>query len=273
VIGVRVKATGLRWLHKPCVAVALLLVAVLGLSACQTAPVLTQADAQRVDVRLQLASAYLERGQPDVALTQAQLALDVDPHSAQAYNVKAMALMGLHQLDAAQQAMRQATTLAPTDLSLQHNLAWVLCASDDVDGALSTFEAVIAAAKATPTDATLQATTTAASQFDVARTYLSLGVCALQAQRPDVAMAAFDQAQHSALYADAARFGMATMLVQTNDWPGAMRVLAAMSPAQRATPAVQDLQTQIDAQFERAKALDQTNHPTGDAQATPNGAQ
>lgn len=232
--------------------VAGLLACVL-LSACQSYAPLSEAQAKRVDLRLQLASAYLERGQPDVALTEAKLAIELDPNNAQAHNVLAMALMGLQRNDAAQLAMHKATQLAPQDLSLQHNLAWLQCVAGKTDQAMATFQRLLSDAP---------------SSFDTARTQLSLGVCALQAQQTETAQAALSQALLDQRYANAARFGLAKLMVQTADWPGAMRMLTAMPTAQRVTPAVQELQAEIDAQFERSKQTN-TKQPLADVTTAP----
>lgn len=226
-------AAVVRWLQRSLVTAACAV-----LAACQTYPSVSESQAKRVDLRLQLASAYLDRGQPEVALTEAQRALEVDPGNAQAHNVLAMALLALQRFDPALQAMRQATALAPNDLSLQHNLAWLQCAAGQPEQALQTFEQLL-----------LQA----APPFDVARTQFSQGVCAMQAQQPEVAQRALEHAMQDVRYADAARFGLAKLMVQSQDWAHAMRLLAAMPAAQRATPAVQALQADIDAQFERSK--------------------
>lgn len=217
---------------------SLVCVACGAVAACQTYPPVSESQAKRVDLRLQLASAYLERGQPDVALTEAQRALEVDPGNAQVHNVLAMTLLALQRLEPALQAMLQATKLAPADLSLQHNLAWLQCAAGQSEQALKTFAQLLEQA---------------APPFDVARTQFSQGVCAMQAQRTALAQRALEQAMQDVRYADAARFGLAKLMVQTHDWAHAMRLLAAMPAAQRATPAVQALQADIDAQFERSK--------------------
>jgi type IV pilus assembly protein PilF len=207
-------------------------------SACQTTRPLASADAERVDLRLQLATAYLERGQPNVALTEVTRALDVDPSSARAYNIKAFALMALQRVDAAKQAMQAAATLAPADLSYQHNLGWFQCMSGDVEQALQTFDAVILRA---------------ANDFNAAQTHLSLGVCAIQAKRFELAERALSQAVVDARYTNAANFGLATLMVQSENWPAALRFLASMSRAYRVSPAVLNLQMQIDAQYDRMK--------------------
>jgi len=205
-------------------------------AACQTTRPVTSADAERVDLRLQLATAYLERGQPNVALTEAKRALEVDPSSARAFNIKALALMALQRVDAAKQAMQAAVALAPTDLSYQHNVAWLQCISGDVEQALQAFDAVILRA---------------VNDFNPAQTHLSQGVCAIQAKRFELAERALRQAVVDARYANAANFGLATLMVQSENWPAAVRYLASMSPAYRVSPEVLNLQMHIDAQYDR----------------------
>ena len=233
------RCTVVRWLQR-----GLLAAVCAVLAACQAYAPVSASQARRVDLRLQLAWAYLERGQPEVALTEAQRALEVDPKNAQVHNVRAMSLLALQRLDDALQAMHQATELAPADWSLQHNLAWLQCTAGQPEQALQTFAQLLK--QAVP-------------PFDVARTQFSQGVCAMQAHRAAVAQRSLEQAMHDVRYADAARFGLAKLMAQNQDWAYATRLLAAMPQAQRVTPAVKALQADIDTQFERSKKAPLTN--------------
>jgi hypothetical protein len=59
------------------------------------------------------------------------------------------------------------------------------------------------------------------------------------------------QAVVDSRYANAANFGLATLMVQSENWPAAVRYLASMSPAYRVSPEVLNLQMHIDAQYDR----------------------
>jgi type IV pilus assembly protein PilF len=122
--------------------VCALLAATCGLSACVSSStqidMLTQAEPdstrQRAMRRLNLASAYYEQNQNDVAQQEVRAALQIDPQFAEAYS-----LLGLiHQRDnapgLAQQSFEQAIELASVsplnaaELSaIQHNYGWFLC--------------------------------------------------------------------------------------------------------------------------------------------------
>jgi type IV pilus assembly protein PilF len=81
--------------------------------------------------RLNLASAYFEQGQIEVAQQEVRAALEIDPNFADAYS-----LLGLiHQRDNAplfaQQSFEHAIQLAaghsPQQAAIQHNLGWLFC--------------------------------------------------------------------------------------------------------------------------------------------------
>jgi type IV pilus assembly protein PilF len=119
-----------------------LIVAVLSglmlLSACQLpqtpAPDIQTASDQtdarrRANIRLQLASSYLEAGQYPVALDEAKQAIAIDPSLVDAHHVKALAYMGMSQNALAEESFRTALSMRASDGDLLNNYGWFLCQS------------------------------------------------------------------------------------------------------------------------------------------------
>jgi len=113
-----------------------------GLTACAVSvsplDTLTQAqpDSTRVRAmhRLNLASAYYEQNQNEVAQQEARAALLIDPQLAQAYSLLGLIHQRAQAPVLAQQSFEQALLLAaqslgaPSDMAaIQHNYGWFLC--------------------------------------------------------------------------------------------------------------------------------------------------
>ena len=144
----------------------------LGLSACSPyaskLDVLTHAEPdttrQRAIRRLNLATAYYEQNQNDVAQQEVRAALQIDAEFAEAYS-----LLGLiHQRDnapvLAQQSFEHAIHLAsaaPNGLaelaSIQHNYGWFLCQQNRFGEAQSQFDRALSQPAYRQLDKTRQA--------------------------------------------------------------------------------------------------------------------
>jgi type IV pilus assembly protein PilF len=84
--------------------------------------------------RLQLASAYFEQGQSDVALQEVGAALRIDPSDPQAFNLLGLIHQQRHASELAAQSFQQALRLATAEknnatllASVSHNYGWLLC--------------------------------------------------------------------------------------------------------------------------------------------------
>ena len=116
----------------------------LWLTACvapEPAPVLDQLTRpepdsvrQRAARRLQLAAAYYEDNQDDVAQQEVRAALQIDPSYAEAYSLLGLIHQRLNAAELASKSFEQALKLAvgpqatPADLgAVQHNYGWFLC--------------------------------------------------------------------------------------------------------------------------------------------------
>ena len=86
---------------------------------------------ERVNLRLQLASAYWQRGQFSVAMAEAQQALSVEPTNADALQIIALSHWSLGDRPQAMQAFQKAVEMAPRDTGLKRNLAWFQCSGTD----------------------------------------------------------------------------------------------------------------------------------------------
>ena len=82
---------------------------------------------RRARIRLELASNYFESGQTVVALDEIKQALATDPSYTDAYNLLGLVYMRLNEYLQAQESFRKALALRPSDVSILHNYAWLLC--------------------------------------------------------------------------------------------------------------------------------------------------
>ena len=103
-----------------------------------------QTDLQkRARIRMQLAVGYYEQKQLAVALDEIRLALQSDPQSSDAYNVRALIYMDMGELQLAEENFTQAIRLAPTDPDLSNNFGWFLCQNGRPALAIPYFDAAL----------------------------------------------------------------------------------------------------------------------------------
>lgn len=129
------------------------------LSACTSTAwqldALTQVEAsparQRAMRRLNLASAYFEVNQNDVAQQEARAALQIDPQYAEAYSLLGLIHQRANAADLAQQSFERAMTLAsqppihPSELAaIAHNYGWFLCSQNHFEQAQAQFDLALA---------------------------------------------------------------------------------------------------------------------------------
>jgi len=82
---------------------------------------------RRAEVRMELASAYFSRGQMTTALDQVKLAIQADPKSVEAYNLRGLIYANLGDDALAEDSFRHALQLRPSDADTMHNLGYFLC--------------------------------------------------------------------------------------------------------------------------------------------------
>ena len=82
---------------------------------------------RRADLRLELARAYLEQGQPMVALDEVKQALALYPESAAGWSLRGVAYTRMGDATRAEASFERALALAPNNADAAHNLGWLLC--------------------------------------------------------------------------------------------------------------------------------------------------
>lgn len=134
--------------------------------------------ARRARVRLELASAYFERGQMNVALDEVKLALAADPNLGPAFNLRGLIYgsMGEHAL--AEDSFRRALQINPRDVGSAQNFGWYLCQRQRYPEA----DALFRQALANP------------QNEQVSRSLLTQGICQAKAGDLDAAEATLQRA-------------------------------------------------------------------------------
>jgi len=79
------------------------------------------------NTRMELAAAYLGRGQATDALDQVKQALQAKPENPAAYGLRGLIYAALGDPEMADDSFRHAMQLAPHDGDLMHNYGWFLC--------------------------------------------------------------------------------------------------------------------------------------------------
>ena len=82
---------------------------------------------RRAGVRLELASLYFARGQPNTALNEIDTAIKIKPDNAQAYNLRGLIYASLGDTASAEQNFQRALQINPRDSSAMQNYGWFLC--------------------------------------------------------------------------------------------------------------------------------------------------
>jgi type IV pilus assembly protein PilF len=140
------------------------------LAACATPPrgeaeLRTDSDQtnaeKRARVRLELASAYLGRGQASTALDEVKQALAAKPDMAEGYNLRGLIYASMNEHELADQNFKRALELNPRDGDTLHNYGWYLCTQRQFERAEKQFAAALEAPQ----------------YADVPRTYMARGVC------------------------------------------------------------------------------------------------
>jgi type IV pilus assembly protein PilF len=120
------------------------------------------------NTRMELAGAYLGRGQPTDALDQVKQALQAKPDNPAAYGLRGLIYAALGDNDKADESFRRSIQLAPHDGDLIHNYGWYLCQQRRFADADTQFARAIAE----PT------------YRSAARTMLVEGICQARAGKP-----------------------------------------------------------------------------------------
>ncbi|WP_313314100.1 type IV pilus biogenesis/stability protein PilW [Pulveribacter sp.] len=96
--------------------------------ASEPAGIQGETDARRrARIRLELAASYLQRGQAQVALEEVHQALAADPSYADAYHLRGLVFMAMGDLAQAEDSLKRAQGMKPSDPDILHNLGWLQC--------------------------------------------------------------------------------------------------------------------------------------------------
>ena len=82
---------------------------------------------KRARARMELASAYFGRGQMTTALDQVKLAIQADPTSSEAFNLRGLIYANLGDQALAEESFRRALQINPRDADTMQNFGWYLC--------------------------------------------------------------------------------------------------------------------------------------------------
>ena len=97
-----------------------------------------------VMLNTQLAAAYLQRGQPDIALYNISKALALAPDDSQANNVMALLQWRFKENDAADKHFKRALKSEPDNSEARNNYGAFLCERGEIDKAVKQFELALA---------------------------------------------------------------------------------------------------------------------------------
>jgi type IV pilus assembly protein PilF len=99
---------------------------------------------KRARIRMELAVGYFEQGQTKVALDELKQAIASDPTFPEAYNLRGLIYMRLHDMAQAEDSFRRAVALNPRDANVQHNYGWLLCQQGRYEESQRAFDTAMA---------------------------------------------------------------------------------------------------------------------------------
>lgn len=111
--------------------------------ATSSRPPVVADERERAKVHTDLGIAYLRDGKYEIALNEAQIALDASGGFAPAHNLKGLVHMALGQNEQAESSFRQAVSLGPNNPEITNNLGWFLCQTGKVKESFAYFNQVL----------------------------------------------------------------------------------------------------------------------------------
>ncbi len=98
---------------------------------------------ERAKLHTEIAAAYYERGQMDVALEELAEAVKLDPDSASMYNVYGLVYSVMGEDAKAEANFQRALQIAPQDSEIRHNWGWYLCTHGRAQASIAEFEQAV----------------------------------------------------------------------------------------------------------------------------------
>ena len=136
-------------------------------SRLQSNDIVTDSDSTGVDrrarIRYELAVGYFQQGKDTIALDEVKQVLLLEPNSIDAWVLRGLIYLRLEQKELAEQSFRRAQAIAPQNGAAARNYAWLLCSQKRYTEADTQFKRAVAA------------------NYELARTYMSWGVCQREA--------------------------------------------------------------------------------------------
>ncbi len=97
----------------------------------------------RAKLHMEIAAAYYERGQMDIALEELGEATKLDPDNPNIYNVYGLVYAVMGENAKAEQNFQRALQLAPQDSDIRHNWGWYLCTHGRAQASIAEFEQAV----------------------------------------------------------------------------------------------------------------------------------
>jgi len=130
---------------------------------------------KRARLRLELAAAYLQKGQATAALDQVKQAIAADPNWFEVYNLRGMVYLGMGDYQLAEESFKRAVGLSPKSGSVAHNYGWMLCQQSRHAESELWFNKAL----------------TDPAYTDKAKTWMAQGLCQMKANRAEEAEKSF----------------------------------------------------------------------------------
>ena len=112
---------------------------------------------KRGRARMELASAYFERGQMSTALEQIKLSIQADPTSSEAFDLRGLIYANLGDQALAEDSFRRALQINPRDADTMQNFGWYLCKEKRYPDAETLFNQALASSNYRNAPRTLRA--------------------------------------------------------------------------------------------------------------------
>lgn len=157
---------------------------------------------RRARTRLELAAAYFQRGQMDIALEEIKQSIQADPNSPDAYNLRGLIYSAMGEDALAEESFRRAQVLNPRDADTMHNYGWFLCQRRRFDEAAAQFNQAL----------------TVPQYAGVPRTLLTSGICEWRAGHLDTAESTLKRAYDADPSNPVIGVNLAEVLYQRGDY-------------------------------------------------------
>lgn len=194
---------------------------------------------RRARLRVELGAAYLQEGQPQVALDEVKQAIAIDPSYADAFNLRGLAYLRLNNSALAEDSFERAVSLNPRDANAAHNLGLLRCQQVRFDEATRYF----AQASADPDYASLP------------RNWIAQALCQASAGKLLLAQASLERALSLDATDATARYHLARLMFERGDAPAARTHVLKINSSAASSAASLWLGVRIERRLENPDAM------------------